>query len=85
MAEPKKRKTRVGKVVSADMDKTVVVAVERLVQHPFYKKTLKRTTKFLAHDEKNECQEGDRVSIMETRPISRRKRWRVVSLLEKAK
>lgn len=79
------RKTRVGVVVSDKMDKTVVVAVENLVQHPLYKKTIKRTTKFKAHDEKNECKVGDKVLIMETRPLSKEKRWRVVEILEKAK
>ncbi|WP_052661808.1 30S ribosomal protein S17 [Anaerocellum danielii] len=79
------RKTRVGVVVSDKMDKTVVVAVERLVQHPLYKKTIKRTTKFKAHDENNECRIGDKVLIMETRPLSKEKRWRVVQILERAK
>jgi small subunit ribosomal protein S17 len=79
------RKTRVGVVVSNKMDKTVVVAVERSVKHPVYKKFIKRTTKFKAHDEKNECQVGDTVKIMETRPLSRTKRWRVVEILEKVK
>ncbi|BCS80844.1 30S ribosomal protein S17 [Anaerocellum diazotrophicum] len=79
------RKTRVGFVVSDKMDKTVVVAVERLVQHPLYKKTIKRTTKFKAHDENNECRVGDKVLIMETRPLSKEKRWRVVQILERAK
>jgi small subunit ribosomal protein S17 len=80
-----KRKVLVGKVVSDKMDKTVVVAVERLVRHPLYKKVLKKTTKFKAHDEKNECRVGDKVEIMETRPLSKEKRWRVVNILEKAK
>jgi len=79
------RKTRVGVVVSDKMDKTVVVAVETLVQHPLYKKTMKRTTKFKAHDENNECRVGDKVLIMETRPLSKEKRWRVVQILERAK
>ncbi|WAM34650.1 30S ribosomal protein S17 [Caldicellulosiruptor morganii] len=79
------RKTRIGVVVSDKMDKTVVVAVETLVQHPLYKKTIKRTTKFKAHDENNECRVGDKVLIMETRPLSKEKRWRVVKILEKAK
>jgi small subunit ribosomal protein S17 len=79
------RKTRVGVVVSDKMDKTVVVAVERHVQHPLYKKTIKRTTKFKAHDENNECRVGDKVLIMETRPLSKEKRWRVVQILERAK
>ncbi len=80
-----KRKVLVGKVVSDKMDKTVVVAVERLVRHPLYKKVLKKTTKFKAHDEKNECRVGDKVEIVETRPLSKEKRWRVVNILEKAK
>ena len=80
-----KRKIRVGKVVSDKMDKTVVVAVETLVRHPLYGKTIKRTTKFKAHDEDNECTIGDKVKIMETRPLSKEKRWRVVNILEKAK
>ena len=79
------RKTRVGVVVSDKMDKTVVVAVERHVQHPLYKKTIKRTTKFKAHDENNECRVGDKVLIMETRPLSKETRWRVVQILERAK
>ena len=79
------RKTRVGVVVSDKMDKTIVVAVKDSVQHPLYKKIMKRTAKFKAHDEKNECGVGDRVEIMETRPISADKRWRLVQIIEKAK
>ena len=79
------RKTRVGVVVSDKMDKTIVVAVKDSVQHPLYKKIHKRTVKFKAHDENNECGIGDRVEIMETRPISADKRWRLVKVLEKAK
>ena len=79
------RKTRVGVVVSDKMDKTIVVAVKDSVQHPLYKKIMKRTVKFKAHDEKNECGVGDRVEIMETRPISADKRWRLVQISEKAK
>ena len=79
------RKTRVGVVVSDKMDKTIVVAVKDSVQHPLYKKIMKRTVKFKAHDEKNECGVGDRVEIMETRPISADKRWRLVEIVEKAK
>ena len=79
------RKTRVGVVVSDKMDKTVVVAVKDSVQHPLYKKIMKRTVKFKAHDENNECGVGDRVEIMETRPISADKRWRLVQIIEKAK
>ena len=79
------RKTRVGVVVSDKMDKTIVVAVKDSVQHPLYKKIMKRTVKCKAHDEKNECGVGDRVEIMETRPISADKRWRLVQIIEKAK
>ena len=79
------RKTRVGVVVSDKMDKTIVVAVKDSVQHPLYKKIMKRTVKFKVHDENNECGVGDRVMIMETRPLSRDKRWRLVKIVEKAK
>ena len=79
------RKTRVGVVVSDKMDKTIVVAVKDSVQHPLYKKSMKRTVKFKAHDENNECNVGDRVMIMETRPLSKDKRWRLVKIVEKAK
>ena len=79
------RKTRVGTVVSDKMDKTIVVAVKDNVQHPLYKKSLKRTVKFKAHDENNECRIGDRVMIMETRPLSKDKNWRLVKIIEKAK
>ena len=79
------RKTRVGKVVSDKMDKTVVVSIQDNVRHPLYKKIIKRSVKFKAHDEKNECGIGDRVMIMETRPISKDKKWRVVQIIEKAK
>jgi len=79
------RKQRVGIVVSDKMDKTVVVLVERRLKHPIYKKYITRSKKFLAHDEKNECQIGDKVLIMEIRPLSRRKRWRVVEIIEKVK
>ena len=79
------RKVRVGKVVSDKMDKTIVVAVKDSVQHPLYKKILKRTKKFKAHDENNTCGIGDRVKVMETRPLSKDKRWRVVEIIEKAK
>lgn len=74
-----------GLVVSDRMDKSVVVAVERLVPHPLYQKYRRQTSKFMAHDEKNECRVGDKVRIMETRPLSRRKRWRVVEIIERAK
>ena len=79
------RKTRFGVVLSHKMDKTIVVAVHHTEQHPLYKKIMKRTVKFKAHDEKNECGVGDRVEIMETRPISADKRWRLVQIIEKAK
>ena len=79
------RKTRVGKVVSDKMDKTIVVAIEDSVQHPLYKKTMKRTYKLKAHDEQNACGVGDVVKVMETRPLSKDKRWRVVEIIEKAK
>ena len=78
------RKTRVGVVVSDKMDKTIVVAVKDSVQHPLYKKILKRTKKFKAHDENNEAGLGDTVQIMETRPLSKMKRWRLVKIVEKA-
>jgi small subunit ribosomal protein S17 len=79
------RKTRVGVVVSNKMQKTITVAIERRVPHPIYKKYFRKTTKLMAHDEKNECQVGDKVKIMETRPLSLRKRWRLVEIVEKAK
>ena len=79
------RKTRVGMVVSDKMDKTVVVAIQDNVVHPMYGKIIKRTLKVHAHDENNECGIGDKVSIMETRPLSKTKRWRIVSIIEKAK
>ena len=85
MSERSLRKTRVGKVVSDKMDKTVVVALVDNVKHPLYKKIIKRTVKMKAHDEKNECKIGDRVEIMETRPLSKDKRWRVTNIIEKAK
>lgn len=79
------RKTRIGKVVSDKMQKTITVAIEELVQHKLYKKSVKRTIKFLAHDENEEAHIGDRVLIMETRPLSKHKRWRLVNIVEKAK
>ena len=79
------RKTRVGKVVSNKMDKTIVVAVENHVKHPLYKKIVKRTYKLKAHDEENTCNIGDIVKVMETKPISKDKRWRLVEVMEKAK
>ena len=80
-----KRKVFVGVVVSDKMDKTVVVAVDRLVRHPLYKKVIRKTSKFYAHDENNECRVGDIVEIMETRPLSKLKRWRVVRIIQRAK
>ena len=85
MEERNLRKTRVGKVVSDKMDKTIVVAIEDHVEHPLYKKIVKNTYKLKAHDENNECGMGDRVLVMETRPLSKDKRWRVVEIIEKAK
>lgn len=85
MAERNLRKTRVGRVVSDKMDKTVVVAIVDNVKHPLYKKIVKRTVRMKAHDETNVCKVGDRVEVMETRPLSKDKRWRVVEILEKAK
>ena len=86
MAEERKlRKVRVGKVVSNKMDKTIVVAIEDHVRHPKYSKIIKRTVKIHAHDEKNECGVGDKVAVMETRPLSKTKRWRFVEIIEKAK
>ncbi len=79
------RKTRIGQVVSDKMDKTIVVAIEDSVRHPLYKKTLKRTYKLKAHDENNECGIGDTVEVMETRPLSKDKRWRLIRIIEKAK
>jgi small subunit ribosomal protein S17 len=80
-----KRKTRFGKVISDKMDKTVVVAVETSRRHPLYKKTLRRVAKYKAHDEKNQCRTGDVVRIVETRPLSKDKRWRVVEIVTKGK
>ena len=85
MTERNERKVRIGKVVSDKMDKTIVVAIERSVQHNLYKKSVKHTLKYNAHDENNECQIGDVVRIMETRPLSKDKRWRLVEVVEKAK
>ncbi len=79
------RKSRIGVVVSDKMDKTAVVSVVNPVKHQVYKKYIKRTTKFKAHDEKNECETGDKVRIMETRPLSKSKRWRITEILEKVK
>ncbi len=85
MLERNLRKTKTGVVTSSKMDKTITVAVERKVKHPIYGKFLKKTTKFHAHDEKNECGIGDTVKIMESRPLSKTKRWRLVEVVEKAK
>lgn len=85
MADRNIRKTRIGKVVSNKMEKTIVIAVIDSVKHPLYKKIIKRTTKLKAHDEDNECSIGDKVKVMETRPISKDKRWRLVGIVEKAK
>ena len=85
MADRTFRKTRVGKVVSDKMDKTIVVAIADSVQHPLYKKIIKNTIRLKAHDENNSCGVGDRVLIMETRPLSKDKRWRVAEIIEKAK
>ena len=79
------RKTRVGKVISNKMDKTIVVAIEDHVKHPLYKKIVKKTYKLKAHDENNECNIGDKVKVMETIPLSKDKRWRLVEIMEKAK
>jgi len=79
------RKTRIGTVVSDKMNKTITVSIERKVPHPIYKKYFKKTTKLMAHDEKDECRIGDKVKIMETRPLSSKKRWRLVEIVEKAK
>lgn len=85
MEEKNLRKTMIGKVVSDKMDKTIVVAVENHVKHPLYGKIIKNTYKLKAHDEKNECNIGDTVKVMETRPLSKDKRWRLVEIVEKAK
>ena len=85
MSERNLRKTRIGKVVSDKMDKTVVVAIEDNVRHPLYKKIIKNTIRLKAHDEQNACGIGDRVEIMETRPLSKDKNWRVINVIEKAK
>ena len=85
MSERNMRKTTVGKVVSNKMDKTIVVAIKDKAKHPLYKKTINKTKKLKAHDENNECRVGDRVKVMETRPLSKDKRWRLVSIVEKAK
>ena len=85
MSDRKLRKQRVGVVSSAKMDKTITVVVERRLKHPIYGKYVKKTNKFSAHDEENTCNEGDTVRIMETRPLSKKKRWRLVEVVERAK
>ncbi|MBV6654606.1 MAG: 30S ribosomal protein S17 [Mameliella sp.] len=85
MEERNLRKTRIGVVASNKMDKTISVTVQRRLQHPIYGKFVKKSRKFVAHDEKNECNIGDKVRIMETRPLSKRKRWRLVEIIERAK
>jgi len=85
MSERAQRKERIGKVMSDKMDKTVVVAIEYSKKHPLYKKVLKKTYKLKAHDENNECKIGDKVKVMETRPLSKEKRWRVIEIVEKVK
>lgn len=85
MAERSSRKVRIGKVVSDKMDKTAVVSVENFISHKLYGKSIKMSKKYKAHDENNECKVGDKVKIMETRPLSKDKRWRVVEIIEKAK
>ena len=85
MSERNERKMRVGKVVSDKMDKTIVVSIEDNVTHPLYKKIIKRTVRLKAHDAENACKTGDKVMIMETRPMSKDKRWRLVQIIEKAK
>ena len=85
MSERGLRKTKIGMVVSSKMDKSIVVSVGRQLKHPLYKKYRKKTSKFTAHDESNQCQAGDTVRIMETRPLSKSKRWRLIEIIEKAK
>jgi len=85
MIDRKERKAKIGLVSSNSMDKSIVVTVERRVQHPMYGKFVKKSSKFIAHDEKNTCNVGDKVSIMETRPISKNKCWRLITIIEKAK
>lgn len=85
MSQRNERKSRIGTVISNKMQKTIVVSIQELVQHKLYKKSVKRTVKFLAHDENNDANIGDKVQIMETRPLSKLKRWRLVQIVEKAK
>ena len=85
MVERKERKSRIGRVVSSKMDKSITISIERKVKHPIYGKYIKKTTKLMAHDQQNECNEGDVVKIAETRPLSKNKRWRLVEIIERAK
>lgn len=85
MQKRNSRKVRIGTVVSNKMQKSIIIAIERRVAHPIYKKYFKKTTKLMAHDEENQCKIGDVVKVMETRPLSKRKKWRLVEILEKAK
>lgn len=85
MTDNKLRKSRIGVVASASMDKSITVTIERKLRHPIYGKFVKKTKKFMAHDETNDCRVGDTVKIMETRPLSKRKRWRLVEVIERAK
>ncbi len=85
MSNPGNRKTRMGTVISNKMDKTATVLLERLIEHPLYHRVVKRSKKFLAHDENNECQIGDKVVVVETRPLSKRKRWKVAEIVERSK
>ena len=85
MTERKLRKERIGLVTSNKMDKSIVVSIQRRVKHPLYGKFVKMTSKFIAHDKNNDCNEGDKVKIMETRPLSKRKNWRLVEIIERAK
>lgn len=85
MSNPGNRKTRMGMVISNKMDKTATVLLERLIEHPLYHRVVKQSKKLLAHDENNECQIGDKVVVVETRPLSKRKRWKVAEIVERAK
>jgi len=85
MSDPENRKIRMGTVTSNKMDKTATVLMERLIEHPLYHRVVKRSKKFLAHDENNDCQIGDKVVVVETRPLSKRKRWKVAEIVERSK
>jgi len=85
MSDPENRKIRMGTVISNKMDKTATVLMERLIEHPLYHRVVKRSKKLLAHDENNECQIGDKVVVVETRPLSKRKRWKVAEIVERSK